>query len=112
MIQFVLVRRRQVRAQAPIAPVDKNPTTSRWLGLVDTVFDPYTGSSAGRAELLGIVVAADAANEEDAGRWKDVLGPASGILGCSASDEMVLTRQNIIVKGHVRVFGKDGVVGF
>lgn len=112
MFQFILVRGRQMRAQASVAAVDENAASSRRLGVVDAVFDAETGGGAGRAELCGVVVLADAADVKDGGRGEDVLSAAGGVLCCAAGDQGMFAGEDIGVEGHVVLFGEDGVVRF
>jgi len=69
------------------------------------------GFGAGFVEGLCGVVLADAAEIDDAGVGKEVLGAAGGVLGCAAGEELGVAGEEVGVDAFVLVFGEDGIVG-
>ena len=65
MLEFVLVRRGEVRAHAAVVARDNHSAAAGGLGGVDEVFYIEACGGAGRAEVRGCLVGADAANVDD-----------------------------------------------
>jgi hypothetical protein len=80
--------------------------------LIDAVLDTQTGLGGGLAQDIGVLVLADATEEDDAVSRQDVLGTTGGVLGSTAGGEGGLAVvEEVLVNTEVLGLGKDGVVG-
>ena len=113
MRDLVVVGRGQVRAHGTVLARNDHAAAAGGgvLGRAE-ILGAQAGGLACFGEERGVVVVADAADVEDRGRGEDVLGPASGVLGCTAGDELrVVVLDQVFVEAHVFFFGEDGIIG-
>lgn len=112
VLKVIVVRGAQGGAHRPVVAGDDNTAATGRHLLVDAVLNPQADGADGILEDSGVLVVADAADVDDAVGGQDVRGTAGGVLGSATSDELrLVVGQEVLIDGHVRVLGEDGIVG-
>lgn len=112
VLDVVVVGGGEVGAHAPVVACDDDGAAAGGLLGVDAVLHAETGLLDGVVQDGGVLVVADAAQEDDAVGRQHVLRSAGGVLGGAAGDELgVEVVQQVLVDALVLLLGEDGVIG-
>ena len=112
MLDLVMIRRRQIRAQTAIVARNHHTAASRGMLRVVQIPRREAGLLVALVEDLGILVFADGAEEDDAIVGQHVLCTAGGVLGGAAGEELgVAVLDQFFEDAQVLFVGKNCVVG-
>lgn len=112
MLQVVVIGSAQVSDHRAVVVGDDDSTATRRLLLVDAVLNTQTGVLYGIAQNFSVLVVANAAQEDDAVGWKQVLCAASSVLGAATGNQVGLVIvEEVLVQAEVLLFSEDGIVG-
>jgi len=97
MFDFVVIRRRQVRAHTPVHIRYHNPTLTRWVLLIDPIFDMEAFLLAFLTKGFGILVRTYAAYVPHGVWGKAILRATGSILRSTARDELCAAGEEIVI---------------
>lgn len=111
MIEVVVVRGRQIRAQRAVVAGNNHTAAARGVRRVDAVLDAQADLLDGVAQDVRVLVVADAAEVHDFLVAQNVRGAARRVLRRAARDQLrVVVVQQLVVQGNVLRRRQDRVV--
>lgn len=111
VLEVVVVGGVQASAHAAVVAGDDDAAPAGGVRGVHAVLDAQADLLDGIVQDGGVLVVADAADEDDAVRGQDVLRTAGRVLGGAAGDKLgLVVVEQILVDALVLLLGQDGIV--
>lgn len=112
VLDLVAVCGGEVGAHASVMAGDDDTATAGGLLLVDAVHGVEADLLVRLDEVVGVLVLANTANEDDRVLWEDVLGATGRVLSGTTGVQVGLeVGEEVFVETHVLLLGENGIVG-